>query len=251
MSLKQKLIQARPTEPCLRNSLNYVFYNINTKKSPLPKQEILQRCSFVLNHFKESEQKISAFGARKIKKRAVVFTHCHSSTVMGVLKEARKHTPFEVYNTETRPLYQGHKTAKELLAAKIPVTMYVDSAARLAIKKADIMLIGCDAITSEGKVINKIGSEMFAEIADLYRIPVYVCTNSWKLDFNSVFGYETVIEQRKKSEVWPSAPKGLKIENPAFEKIAPSLITGIISELGIYSPGSFIQEAKDSYPQAF
>jgi hypothetical protein len=35
----------------------------------------------------------------------------------------------------------------------IPVEHYVDSAARFALKKADMMLIGADAITVEGKVI--------------------------------------------------------------------------------------------------
>ena len=52
---------------------------------------------------------------------------------------------FEVYNTETRPLFQGRKTAQELRKAKIKVTTFVDAAARVALtreqetKKVDLV----------------------------------------------------------------------------------------------------------------
>ena len=113
------------------------------------------------------------------------------------------------------------------------------------------MLLGADAVTSEGKVINKIGSELFTEIADRYEVPVYVCTDSWKFDPKSVFGYEEEIEKRKPTEIWPTAPRGVKIANFAFEKVNPDLITGIISELGIYKPSIFVEEVKRAYPWMF
>ena len=69
--------------------------------------------------------------------------------VMAILKKAKEQgKKFEVYNTETRPKFQGRITATELAKLGIPVTHYIDSAARLAIKQTDMMLIGCDAIDS-------------------------------------------------------------------------------------------------------
>jgi len=182
----------------------------------------------------------------------VVFTHCHSSTVIEILKQANKQGKrFTVHNTETRPKFQGRLTAQELARLGIPVVHYVDSAARLALKKADIMLIGADAITTEGKVINKIGSELMAEVAEKWDVSLYVCSDSWKFDPKSVFGYEEEIEKRKPTEIWPTAPKGVKIDNFAFEKVNPDLITGIISELGIYKPTIFVEEVKRAYPWMF
>jgi len=64
-------------------------------------------------------------------------------------------------------------------------------------------------------------------------------------------GREDVIEQRPASEIWEKAPKGIKVENPAFENIEPENITAIISELGVYRLASFIQEAKRNYPWMF
>ena len=113
------------------------------------------------------------------------------------------------------------------------------------------MLLGADAITVEGKIINKMGSELFAEVAEQNDVPVYICSDSWKFDPASVFGYEEEIEKRSAKEVWPTAPKGVTISNFAFEKINPDLITGIISELGVYTPEVFVEEVKRSYPWIF
>jgi len=232
----KKLISLRATEPALRNAIKFSLKDI--KKNP----------DKALKHFEETKKKIIKIGARKIQNDSIVFTHCHSSTVTGVIKEAFKTKKFKVHCTETRPMFQGRKTAKELAAAKIPVTMFVDSAARHALKKADIMLIGADAILSNGKVANKIGSALFAELADKYDVPVYVCTDAWKFDPMSVQGYEEKLEERDAKEVWPNPPKGVKIRNPAFELVDPCFIEGVISELGVYKLASFVSEVKKAYP---
>ena len=156
-----------------------------------------------------------------------------------------------MHNTETRPLFQGRKTAIELASYKIPVKHYVDSAARMALKKADIMMIGADAITTEGKVINKIGSELIAEAANKIGVPVYICTHSWKFDPETIFGFDEEIEKRAWDEIWPNKPRKVNIDNFAFEKINPALITGIISELGVYRPQNFISEIKNNYKWMF
>lgn len=235
----KKIMSLRPTEPALRNAINFSLKDI--KKNP----------DKALKHFDDAEKKINRIGARKIQRNSIVFTHCHSSAVTGILKEAFKTKKFEVYCTETRPMYQGRKTAKELADAKIPVTMFVDSAARYALKKADIMLIGADAILSSGKVANKIGSELFAEVARKYDVPVFVCTDAWKFDPMTIWGYQEEIEKREAKEVWPNAPKSVKISNIAFELVHTDLVTGVISELGIYNLESFIIEVKKAYQWMF
>jgi len=247
---KDILVKIRPTEPCMRNTLNYIFAYIEDEEDI--SGAIKKRIIDVNKHFDTTMDKIAKIGAKKIINKSIVFTHCHSNTVLAIFKEAkRKGKNFTVHNTETRPLFQGRKTAQELSRANIPVKYFIDSAARLALKNADLMLIGADAITSEGKVVNKIGSELFAEIAEKWDIPVYSCANSWKFDPKTVFGYEEEIEKRGTREVWSTAPKGVTVDNHAFEKINPDLITGIISELGVYKPTIFIEEVKRTYPWMF
>lgn len=249
---KQILLKSRPTEPCMRNALNFVLHGLDDLSLETLKSKFYRRIDHALDHIKVSEDTITDYGVKKIKNGSRIFTHCHSSTVISILKKAKKQGKnFEVHNTETRPLYQGRITAKELINANIPVFHYVDAAARLAIKNADMMLIGCDAIDSEGKCYNKIGSEMFAEIANKFDIPVYIATDSWKFDPRTIFGYNEEIEKRNKNEVWKNAPSKLKIQNYAFEKISPNLISGIISELGIFKPEMFVEEIKSRYKFMF
>ncbi|PIN79301.1 hypothetical protein COY26_04020 [Candidatus Woesearchaeota archaeon CG_4_10_14_0_2_um_filter_33_10] len=244
---KNILFLTRPTEPCMRNALNYVMHELDYDNPIELTKALCLKVDEVLERFDKNQRIIAQVGSRKIKNGSVVFTHCHSSTILKILKEAKKQGKrFEVHNTETRPLYQGRVTAKEVAKLGIPVTHFVDAAARFALKKADLMLIGADAITTEGKIINKIGSELYAEIANKYDIPVYACTDSWKFDTETIFGYEEEIEERKGKEIWKNPPKGVTVDNFAFEKVSPDLITGIISELGIYKPHIFIQEIRNN-----
>jgi ribose 1,5-bisphosphate isomerase len=248
------LIKTRSTEPCMRNALTYI---LSQKESDLLyeyKEEVLKRIVQAIMHIKTANDVIAEYGAHKISNGMIVYTHCHSSTVVNILLEAKKQgIDFAVHNTETRPRFQGRKTAEELVKAGIKVRHFVDSAARLALKDADIMLIGCDAITIEGKIINKIGSELFAEVAKRYDIPVYSCTNSWKFDPMTIEGYPEPIETRDIKEIWEKPPKtrNLEIMNFAFEKVDSDNITGIISEIGIYPVPILVEELKKRNPWMF
>lgn len=237
---QEELCEARATEPALRNSLQFCMENY--EKYP----DVAKK---VIDHFKKSKQKIAKYGAEKIESGMTIFTHCHSSTVMAVLKEARKQgKKFKVHNTETRPRFQGRITAEELAKEGVEVHHFIDSAGRIALKKADLFLFGCDAITSDGQIINKIGTEVLLNIANQYDIPSYSCTNSWKFDPKTIYGANEEIEQRDPSEVWKKPPKNVVIHNPAFEPVSPDLMTGMITELGVFKPEALMGEIQKAYP---
>jgi len=229
-SSKKKLLSLRPTEPMLENVL-----------------DLADKTSYqtILNHFKQAQDKINIRVFKLIKNNNVIFTHCHSTNVVQALIYAKKNKKkFEVYNTETRPLYQGRKTAKELSKAKIPITTFVDSGLGIALskkqgtKKADLVFLGADALLKKG-VINKIGSEVIAKIAKLEKIPVYIIADSWKFSKKPV-----LIENRSLNEVWDKAPKNIKIKNPAFEFVDKKLITKIVTEYGVLSYKEFLKKVK-------
>ena len=215
-SSKKKLLSLRPTEPMLENVLNKI------EKQPYKE---------ILKHFDSAQEKINKKVFKLIKKNDVIFTHCHSTNVVGALIYAKKKgKKFEVYNTETRPLFQGRKTARELKKAGIKVTMFVDSALGVALskeqgtKKADKVFLGADALLKNG-VVNKIGSEVIARIAKSEKIPVYVVADSWKFTKDKV-----LLEKRELDEIWERVPKGVKLKNPAFEFVPRKYITKVITE---------------------
>jgi len=227
-SSKNKLLLLRPTEPMLANVLKLadkITYNQLIKK------------------LKNNQEIINKKALKLIKNNSVIFTHCHSSTVINTLIYAKKKAKkFEVYNTETRPLYQGRKTAKELKKAGIKITMFTDSALGIALskeqgtKKANLVLLGADAITKKG-IINKTGSEVIAQIAKANKIPVYIISDSLKYSSK-----KTKLEQRDFKEVWKNSK--IKIKDPAFEFVKRKYITAIISELGTLSYKQFLKKVK-------
>jgi len=220
-SAKKKLIAVRPTEPMLEKVLN-----LSEKQSE--KQ--------ILEHFKQAQEKINKQVLTIIKNNDIIFTHCHSTNVVNSLIYAKKKGKnFQVYNTETRPLFQGRKTAKELSRAKIKVTHFTDNAIAEALNSVDKVFLGADALTEKG-IINKIGSELIARIAKENKIPVYIIADSWKFTKKPV-----PIEQRSLNEVWNIASKNIKIRNPAFEFVPKKYLTKIISELGILSYDRFLR----------
>jgi ribose 1,5-bisphosphate isomerase len=237
----KKLIKTRPTEPALRNVVSYYFYEIEKCNSIKDLEKHMKsRYNYIKNHFEDSKKKIMDYAYKKIKNNDVVYTHCHSSLVCDILIYAwRKGKRFTVYNTETRPLFQGRKTAKELSSFGIPVTHFVDSASRHAIRKADIIFLGVDAISTT-KIYNKIGSETIAILASSFDVPVYFCSDSWKFDSQTIFGFDEEIEKRQAKEVWDNPPKNIKIYNYAFDQVSPKYVTGIISEIGVYEHASFV-----------
>lgn len=229
---KKEILSLRPTEPTLKHGIEYAEkYGIKN----------------ALNYFKKTQDKINKTGYKKVKN--VVFTHCHSTTVVDLLRYAKKkRQKFEVFNTETRPMYQGRKTARELANAGIKVTMIADVAAGIALrksktmKKTDVVFFGADAVLKTGDVVNKVGSGMFSEIAYDHKIPVYIVTQGWKFTNRPI-----KLELREREEVWKKAPKNVKIKNPAFEIINSKYITGIISEFGILKPKAFVKKVKAKY----
>ncbi|MEN7981989.1 MAG: hypothetical protein ABFQ65_00910 [Nanoarchaeota archaeon] len=215
---KKKLLSLRPTEPMLMNVLD--------KMDKSSYEEILK-------HFDTAQEKINKKVFKLIKSGDVIFTHCHSTNVVNALIYAKKKgKKFEVYNTETRPLFQGRKTARELRKHKIKVTMFIDSAGQIALtkkqgtKKVDKVFFGADALL-KNRVINKVGSGMFAQIAHDNKIPVYIIADSWKYSLKKI-----KLEERDFHEVWKKLSKKskIKIENPAFEFIENKFIKKIITE---------------------
>lgn len=225
---KNKLINARPTEPMLVNVINK--YEKNKNKG---------NYNEILNHFAQAQDKINKEVFRIIKNNSTIFTHCHSTNVVNALIYAhKKGKKFQVYNTETRPLFQGRKTSFELMRAGIKITTFVDSAAAIAIKNSDYVFLGADALLKKG-IINKIGSGMFSEIAKDNKIPAYIIADSWKFTKKKIS-----IEQRNLNEVWDKAPKSIKIQNPAFEFVDKKYIFRIVSEFGILSYNEFLRKVR-------
>ena len=222
------IMETRPTEPLLQNALLHLLNSRNQKRD----------AKIFFSYLEKSEKKIAKFGVQLIKNNMNIYSHCHSSTVISILKQAKKQKKhFIVYTSEVHPLLQGRKTAQELAKARIKVIIVPDLAIEQALSKCDLFLFGADAYLKNG-VLNKIGTSLICELAKKHNIPTYSCGTSLK------FTKKTRIEQRTGRELWDERSKLIKIENPAFDFTPKSLLSGVISELGILHYDSFAKKAE-------
>lgn len=245
------LTSARPTEPLLANSILAAMHSVNKE---LPVAKIIQEITSKIREIKQAIIKdnlyIQGLICRKVPDNGIVFTHCHSSTVISGLIQAHKQgIRFTVHNTETRPLYQGRITACQLAKAGIPVTHWVDSGGYSAIRQSDIVFFGCDAIYTDG-IANKIGTAIFCETSKAHGVPTYVCAHSMKFDPRSLEG-ERIIEERPANEVWTKPPKKVVVMNPAFDIISPDSVDALLTELGVLSHSTLINQIREKYPWLF
>ncbi len=239
------LAQSRPTEPMMRNLLDgAVRFAAESAKGGASAGEL--RKGFIA-HEKDALARVDAgakrlaeYGAKLIPDGALVLTHCHSSTSTSCMMAAKRmRKKFSVVCFETRPRWQGRKTAEELAKAGIDVTIAVDGAMNLFMKKADIVMVGADSVTSRGDLINKIGTSALAHIARMNDVSFYSAAELYKYSPMTIYGDREKIEERDPKEVWERPPRRVKVRNPAFEATAAKYVSGYITEEGVIPPQSF------------
>ncbi len=236
-ALARDLSLIRVTEPMLRNVLASVLVTLR-QNTGLTLTEFrtlaTSACDYQLDSMSKSIAKVREHGAKVIKDGSVIFTHCHSSSVTGLIISESRRKNIRVICTETRPKYQGRKTAQELAENGVEVSLSVDSAAHMYMASADLLLIGADAVGG-GKLYNKIGSYMVVHFANERGIPAYSVCETQKFDPLVEIGYVQPVEQRPPSEVIRGRV-GFRVFNPAFETVPLAMFTGLITEEGIISP---------------
>ena len=198
-------------------------------------------------------KKIGAHGAPLVPDGKTVLTHCNAGalatagygTALGVIRAAvEAGKKIDVFADETRPFLQGARlTAWELMEDGIATTLITDNMAGHFMKAGRIgcVVVGADRIAANGDVANKIGTYTVAVLAKDNGVPFYVAAPISTLDLTLPTGDLIPIEERNAAEVThvfgvEIAPRGVGVENPAFDVTPNRYVTGIITENGVARP---------------
>jgi methylthioribose-1-phosphate isomerase len=156
-----------------------------------------------------------------------------------------------VWVDETRPRNQGASlTAWELAQAGVPHTLVADNAGGHLMQRGqvDLVIVGCDRVTAQGDICNKIGTYLKALAARDNGVPFYVAMPTSTLDLGLRDGLaEIPIEERSPREVThvagrnaagdvlevQIAPDHTRAANPAFDVTPARLVTALFTEHGV------------------
>ncbi len=236
--VKEYLISTRPTAVSLKNAVYFVINRMKGESLEELRESVIKNADNFIKRSEEALELIGKYGAGRIPDGATILTHCNSSAALQCIIQAhREGKEIRVFNTETRPWFQGHITARTLAKEGIDVTMIVDSAVRYFMREIDIVVVGADTIASNGAVINKIGTSQIALAANEARVPFIVCAETYKFSPETVIGKLVKIEERDPREIAnPEDFPGVKFRNPVFDATPPEYIDAIVTEIGVISP---------------
>ncbi len=128
-------------------------------------------------------------------------------------------------------MYEGRAMAQRLAAHGVPVELFTDAALLSSLPDADLVLVGCDAI-SPNSFVNKVGTHALLRMARIARVPAYIVADSFKfLPATAETSFR--IREEKPSEVWKQNKKNLLLRNFYFEHVPLRVVSGLITELGL------------------
>ena len=230
------LLATRPTAVSLPNAVNIVMRGVRNANSIAEARANLRLKSAEFIHdSKDALQKIAEIGARHIPEYATLMTHCNSQAAIACIIEAHRQGKVkEVYATEVRPRNQGLLTIRALNDAGIKTNFIV------YMKKIDLLVIGTDAVTVNGSVVNKIGTSQIALAANEARTPLMVAAETFKFAPRTIAGGLIEIEERDTAEVLDPAIaarlKNVTVRNPAFDVTPADFVDLIVTEKGAIPP---------------
>lgn len=265
-----KLIQSRPTAV----NLKWAVQRMQNMLSPLEpsKREALAwlEAADICDEDVQLNQAIGQHGLALIRKSAInstrpinILTHCNAGwlatvdfgTALSPIYAAHDAgIAVHVWVDETRPRNQGASlTAWELGQHGVPHTVITDNAGGHLMQQGqvDMIIVGADRVTATGDVCNKIGTYLKALAAFDNQIPFYAAVPSPTIDWTMSDGLKEIeIEERSAHEVaWMSGrlasgevaevnilPPNTPVANPAFDVTPARLVTGIITEQGVFAP---------------
>ena len=172
-----------------------------------------------------------------------ILTQCYGETIIATVIRAahRKNKTLKAFCAETRPFFQGARlTASCFAEMGIDTTVVSDNMIAWALQTQgiDLFTSACDAMALDGYIANKVGSFQIAILSKYFGIPYYV---TGLPDLGKKTKDDITIEMRDPEQVLSA--RGIRNCRPevhglypAFDIVPPHLITGLVTDKGVYVP---------------
>ncbi len=186
---------------------------------------------------------------------ARILTQCFGETIVGTaLREAKAgNLKLRLFVPETRPYLQGSRlTASVAYDMGCDVTVITDNmvAATIRNKGINFFTSAADTICMDGAIVNKVGTWQIALLCSHFSVPYYVTG----IPDRGTASKSINIEERDPSEVLSCggsriAMEGVRAYYPAFDITPPELVSGIVTNNGVFTPQE-LSGYYDQYPDS-
>jgi translation initiation factor 2B subunit (eIF-2B alpha/beta/delta family) len=238
------LHMAQPAMAPLFHLVNEILLAVeSTAVQDAPQPRVRSVVRAFLEHLTHANERLTMAVLGLVPPGARILTFSYSSSLLAALLEAHaRHRLSAVLCTESRPVLEGQRLARELAKAGIAVELGVDAAIAAFTERADMALVGADSITILG-VINKLGTTSLALTCRHAGIPCYVVADRRKW-FPAGIAAPALSQLRPAAEVWSNPPTGVTIWNAYFECTPMTLFSGIVGEDGLREPAELLHQLR-------
>jgi len=227
------------------------------------RQHLLRNGRLFASRAKESREKIASLGRRFIANGSVVLTHGGSRVVGTLLGRAAEpgHSPSDsprrfkvIHVVNQAEATESNRVVAALRAKGIPVATIPDSAVAYAMSKVSMVIVGAEAVTSNGGIISRLGTYQIALLARAAQKDFFVAGEQHKfgktfpldqfdvgfeqnlLDFHASRAHEDMDERSKQDHKPVAEP---------VDYTPPELITSFFADHGVLAPSAVSKEILD------
>jgi len=161
----------------------------------------------------------------------------------------RRRRHLRVIVVDGRPLLEGRELLQELRSAGINCTYILLNGLTYVLQdKPSKVLLGASAVMSDGSILGRVGTASVALAASAQKIPVLVCSETYKISnrvqlesitHNELGNPQQVVSSSSSSSsLSQHSPPPLKALNLLYDLTPAALVSGIVTELGIVPPTS-------------
>jgi methylthioribose-1-phosphate isomerase len=220
---------------------------IDAAKKAMEKGERIDEAIFnhtvetVNNRYKKMNR-VAEYLVDMFPQKGTIMTQCFGETIVGLMLREAKHRNMDikVICPETRPYFQGARlTSSVAYDQGFDVTVITDNMPAYVMenRKVDLFTSAADAICLDGHIVNKIGTYQIAIVAKHLGIPYFVTGIPDR-------GHDKIstvtIEERDPGFVLQAmgvktAMDGVKGYYPSFDITPPHLVSGVVTDKGIFS----------------
>ena len=234
------LVSTRPTAVSLPNAVRAVMRYKGESVDEV-RTNIKKLADEFITNSENAVKRIGEIGAKRVRDGDTIMTHCNSAAAISIMAAAHAQgKDITVIATESRPRLQGYLTIRQLDRLGIKTVLIVDSAVRYFMKEVSLVVMGADAVTVNGSVINKIGTSQLAMAAHEARKNVIIAAETYKFSPRTLLGELVEIEERDSSEVIGKDKldefSNVSVRNPAFDVTPKEYIDIICTEVGAIPP---------------
>lgn len=176
-----------------------------------------------------------------------VATLSRSGTVRAAVASL---SPDRLVVAESRPEREGVGVAERAAAdADAAVTLTTEAGLPTAIdaRGVDAVLVGADAISPDGDVVNKTGTRVLALAARDAGVPVYAAASTFKI--RPTNGPATGPDQASPAEAVYDGDADVSVHAPTFETVPGALVDGVACETGMLDAAG-VRAVAEAYADA-